>query len=84
VQKAKALAALGAAADPVKGGQAMRELCHDPQFLLEREISRLRAQAIARGEAPPMYYRIELFPEPTRIRYPGRMRRYRDRKAKQP
>jgi hypothetical protein len=71
-----------AALDPHVGGQAMRELCKDSQFLLEREISRLRAEAIARGEVPPMYYEIKLLGAP-RIRKPGHMRRYRDRKAKQ-
>jgi hypothetical protein len=65
--------------DPHVGGQAMAELCADPQFLLEREISRLRAEAIARGEQPPMYYKIVPYNEPTIIKHPGRMRRYRDR-----
>jgi hypothetical protein len=39
----------------------MAELCKDPQFLLDRAVSQLRAEAIERGEVPPMYYRIEPF-----------------------
>jgi hypothetical protein len=59
----------------------MAELCKDPQFLLEREISRLRAEAIIRGEIPPSYYKIVPYPGPTLIRNPGRMRRKRNERA---
>jgi hypothetical protein len=76
-QKAAQFAVMRAALDPHQGGRAMAELCKDPQFLLEREISRLRAEAIERGEIPPLYYRVELCEEPTRIKHPGRMRRKR-------
>jgi hypothetical protein len=68
---------LEAAADRAKGNAVLAELCRNPQFLLEREISRLRAEAIERGEVPPMYYRIEVFDRPTTIKHPGRVRRQR-------
>jgi hypothetical protein len=69
--------AMRAALDPRRGGQVMAELCKDPQFLLEREVTRLRSEAIERGEMPPMYYRIEPYDEPVTIKRPGRMRRKR-------
>jgi hypothetical protein len=68
---------LEAAADRVKGNAVLAELCTNPQFLLEREVSRLRAEAIERGEVPPLYYRVELCSEPVTIKRPGRMRRKR-------
>jgi hypothetical protein len=79
--KAQHLAALEAAADRAKGNAAMAELCRNPQFLLERMISGLRAEAIARGEVPPMYYMITPLDRPTTIKNPGRTAR-RKREAK--
>jgi hypothetical protein len=66
-----------AKADRAKGARAMAELCKNPQFLLERMISGLRAQAIARGEVPPMYYMITPLDRPTMIKQPGRDARQR-------
>jgi hypothetical protein len=69
------------ALDPHVGGQAMAERCKDPQFLLDRAVSQLRAEAIERGETPPSYYRIEICDQPT-IKRPGRMRRKRKQSSK--
>jgi hypothetical protein len=75
--RAKTLAALLAKADRKKGNAVMAELCRDPQFLLERTISRLRAEAIENGMPPPQYYRVEVYDKPVKVRYPGRSRRKR-------
>jgi hypothetical protein len=72
-----------AALDPHVGGRAMAERCKDPQFLLDRAVSKLRAEALERGEPLPAYYRIEICDQPT-IKHPGRMRRQRDRAAAKP
>jgi hypothetical protein len=46
-------------------------------------ISGLRAEAIARGEVPPMYYMIVPLDRPTTIKHPGRhARRRREAKEK--
>jgi hypothetical protein len=74
--KAQHLAALEAKADRAKGGQVMAELCKNPQFLLERAITRLRSEAAERGEPLPSYYRIVPY-EIASVRRPGRMRRKR-------
>jgi hypothetical protein len=60
----------------------MAELCKNPQFVLERKITQLRAEAIARGEVPPMYYHIEPYDVPVTIKKPDRMRRKRAEKVK--
>jgi hypothetical protein len=83
-QKENSFALMRAALDPHQGGRAMAELCKDPQFLLERAISQLRAEALERGEVPPMYYRIEPYEEPVTVKRPGRMRRKRAEKARTP
>jgi hypothetical protein len=60
----------------------MAELCKNPQFVLERTISGLRAEAIERGEVPPSYYMITPLDRPTMIKHPGRhARRKRAQKA---
>jgi hypothetical protein len=58
------------------------QLCRDPQFVLERHIAQLRAEAAERGEPLPLFYRIEFYGEPTTIKQSGRMRRKQAEKAR--
>jgi hypothetical protein len=71
-RRARSSRALLARFDPHRGGQASAERCRDPQYLLEREITRLRAEASERGEPLPSYYQIIPYDKPMKVRYPGR------------
>jgi hypothetical protein len=66
-----------AALDPRVGGAVHAKLMADPQFALEVAISKLREEAIARGEVPPCFYRIEPYDGPVLVKNPGRKRRKR-------